>query len=48
MKLLSLSDVTTLPGYQEVPENLPQWKKALIERKNKELYEKAMVSIKSV
>ena len=37
-------DVTHLPGYQLVPSNCPLWKKAMIEKKNKQLEEDAMVS----
>ncbi len=36
-------DPRTLPGYQEVPDNCPTWKKAMIEKKNKELEDKAKV-----
>ena len=38
-----LTDPTALPGYQEVPDNCPAWKKAMIEKKNKELEENAKV-----
>jgi len=38
-----LADVSRLPGYQEVPPNCPVWKKAMIEKKNKQLEEDAMV-----
>ena len=34
-----------LPGYQEVPPNCPVWKKAMIEKKNKQLEEDAMVEL---
>ena len=36
-------DVSQLPGYQPVPENCPQWKKAMIEKKNAQLLEDAKV-----
>ncbi len=36
-------DPKTLSGYVEVPEECPKWKKAMIERKNKDLEEKAKV-----
>jgi len=37
--------VTQLPGYQQIPLNCPLWKKAMIEKKNKQLEEDAMVCI---
>ena len=36
-------DVTKLPGYQSIPASCPLWKKAMIEKKNKQLEEDAMV-----
>jgi len=35
--------VKQLPGYQQIPPNCPLWKKAMIEKKNKQLAEDAMV-----
>jgi len=35
--------VTKLAGYQPVPANCPLWKKAMIDKKNKQLEEDAMV-----
>lgn len=46
--LCMILDVTKLPAYQEVPENCPTWKRALIEKKNKQLEEDAMVNIVDV
>jgi len=37
--------VTQLPGYQQVPANCPLWKKAMIEKKNKQLEEDALVCV---
>ena len=42
--MLAISDVTRLSGYQEVPAGCPVWKKAMIEKKNKQLEEDAMVN----
>lgn len=39
------TDVTQLPGYQPVPENCPQWKRAMIEKKNAQLLEEAKKEI---
>ena len=41
-------DVTQLPGYQQVPPNCPLWKKAMIEKKNKQLEEDAVVWVTAV
>jgi len=43
MDLLCALDVTQLAGYQQVPVNCPLWKKAMIEKKNRQLEEDAMV-----
>ncbi len=37
------ADPTQLKGYQEVPDNLPEWKKAMIKKKNDSLVEEHMV-----
>jgi len=37
------ADVTQLPGYQQIPAYCPLWKKAVIEKKNKQLEEDAVV-----
>ena len=34
---IPVPDPRTIPGYQEIPENCPTWKKAMIEKKNKQL-----------
>jgi len=36
-------DVKSLPGYQAIPTNCPMWKRALIEKKNRQLEEDALV-----
>ena len=41
--MLLSTDETKLPGYQPIPENAPQWKKAMIEKKNQSLVEDARV-----
>ena len=35
-------DVTQLPGYQPIPANCPLWKKAMVEKKSKQLEENAV------
>jgi hypothetical protein len=42
-EMLDISDVKTLPGYQEIPPNCPVWKRTMIEKKNKQLEDDAMV-----
>ncbi len=37
------SDPTQLDGYQSIPDNLPEWKKAMIKKKNDQLVQKHMV-----
>jgi len=37
------ADVTSLPGYQAIASNCPVWKRAMIEKKNRQLEEDAMV-----
>ena len=36
-------DPTQLKGYQSIPDNLPEWKKAMIKKKNDALIEEHMV-----
>jgi len=36
-------DVKSLPGYQAIPTNCPLWKRAMIEKKNRQLEADAMV-----
>jgi len=43
--LVLCSDVTKLPGYQQIPPNCPLWKKAMIEKKNRQLEEDAVVCL---
>ena len=43
VSVLLSADETKLPGYQPIPENAPQWKKAMIEKKNQSLVEDARV-----
>ena len=37
-------DPTQLKGYQPIPENMPEWKKAMMKKKNDALIEEHMVS----
>jgi len=39
----TVADVKTLPGYQEIPPNCPAWKQTMIEKKNRQLEDYAMV-----
>ena len=41
---VKLADVTRLPGYQVIPPDCPQWKRALIEKKNALLISEATVT----
>lgn len=38
-------DLTSLPGYQLIPEGCPAWKVVLIEKKNKVIEDNARVSV---
>jgi len=40
---LACIDVENLPGYQDIPTNCPVWKRAMIEKKNRQLEEDAAV-----
>lgn len=37
------TDVSQLEGYQDIPDDCPAWKRAMIERKNKQLEEQIRV-----
>jgi len=41
---VKLADVTQLPGYQVIAPDCPQWKRALIEKKNASLIYEATVT----
>ena len=42
---MKLADVAQLPGYQVIAQDCPQWKRALIEKKNASLLSEATVTI---
>ena len=41
--VIHFSDPASLPGFRPIPDNCPEWRRAMLEKKNKELEEAAKV-----